>query len=354
LAVLGSGGWLAWELERPYQAYSGSQIVLIPPGSGALEIAQTLVDRGVLAYQAPLLARYWLGRQRGRTLKAGEYQFDQPMSPSDVYWKLARGDVYLHSVVIPEGSDRYDMARIFSAELGVNPQDFLATTARPDPVRNLDPQAPSLEGYLFPDTYLLPRGAPVRQIVRTMLARFHQVARQKLQISLDPPPSNFHDIMTLASLVEKETPNPGERPMIAGVFIRRLERDMPLQCDPTVIYALRLIQGFSKLPSGEPSHDDLSVDSPFNTYAHAGLPPGPICSPGEASIQAALHPAAGDSLFFVSNNHGGHYFSNTLAGHNRNVTRYRLELKGNAEDQALSPPATALAKKRNLSKSKRR
>ena len=353
LAILGFCGWLAWEVEQPYPGQAGSQIVTVQPGSTAQDIAQTLVDRGVLAYQIPFLARYWLGKRRHRTLKAGEYQFDRPLSPADVYWKLTRGEVYLHAVVIPEGSDRFDMARIFAAEIGVSPKDFLDATARPDLIRNLDPEAPSLEGYLFPDTYLLPRGAPVREIVRTMLARFRQVARQKLQLSLDPPPPNLHDLMTLASLVERETPNPAERPMVAGVFTRRLQKGMPLQCDPTVTYAKRLLQGLLNLPSGAPSHDDLSVDSPYNTYAHAGLPPGPICSPGAASIQAALHPAPGDALYFVSNNHGGHYFANTLEEQDRNVNRYRREVQGHSEATALLPPSSA-AKDENHAKARAR
>ena len=344
LALLSSGGWVAWEVAQPYRGNAINLLVLIPPGSGAQDISQKLVDRGVLAYQIPFLLRYWLGSLRGRTLKAGEYQFDHPLSPNAVYWKLARGEVYLHAIVIPEGSDRFDMARILSAEVGTNPQEFLAATARPGLVRDLDPQAPSLEGYLFPDTYLLPRGAPARRIVGSMLSRFRRVAQLKLGLTLNPPPGNLHNVMTMASLVERETPNPQERPLIAGVFTRRLKKDMPLQSDPTVVYALRLIRGFPDFPTGAPTHTDLSVDSPYNTYAHAGLPPGPICSPGEASIQAALHPAAGDALYFVSNNHGGHYFAPTLAAHQRNVTRYRRQLNGSTGDQTLSPPQSAAAK----------
>jgi peptidoglycan lytic transglycosylase G len=345
LAVVGLGGWLAWELEQPYQGYSGAQMVTIHPGSSAGDIAQNLVDRGVLSHQLPFLARYWAGRERHTTLKAGEYQFDRSLSPLQVYWKLARGEVYLHAVVIPEGSDRFDMARIFAAEIAVNPEEFLAATARPDQIRDLDPKAPSLEGYLFPDTYLLPRGAPVREIIHAMLLRFRQVAQRQLQLSLDPPPANLHDVMTLASLVEKETPNPAERPMIAGVFARRLEKSMPLQCDPTVVYALRLLHGLPGPPSGAPSHADLTVDSPYNTYAHAGLPPGPICSPGEASIQAALHPAPGDALYFVSNTHGGHYFAKTLKEQNRNISRYRQALKENSESSPASGNSTVGSKK---------
>jgi UPF0755 protein len=350
LAVLGAAGWLAWQVERPYQGYAASERVLIPPGSNAQDVAQKLVECGVLSRQAPFLARYGLGKLRGRTLKAGEYQFDRPLSPADVYWKLARGEVYLHAVVIPEGSDRFDMARIFASEIGINPQEFLAATALPDRILYLDPHAPSLEGYLFPDTYLLPRGAPVPQMIGAMLARFRQVAQQHLGINLHPPPPNLHRVMTLASLVERETPNAAERPMIAGVFTRRLEKGMPLQCDPTVIYALRLLHGFSGAPSGAPTHDDLALDSPYNTYVHAGLPPGPICSPGAQSIQAALDPAPGTALYFVSNNHGGHYFADTLTGHNRNVNRYRQGLEGGSTPQGTKGAAANAPPRRHAAK----
>ena len=321
LIALGGMAWTSWDLYRPYRAYSGDQFVMIEPGTNALGAANLLVQRGVLAHRWPFLFRYWLGRARHRLL-AGEYLFDRPLRPVDVYRKLIVGDVFLHTVVIPEGSDRFDMARILHQQLGLNPEEFLRTTERTSAIRDLDPRAPSLEGYLFPDTYRFPRGVTCAGVVEAMLARFRQVWAHRIPNGLRPSPEKLHAVITLASLVEKETPVPEERPVVAGVFRNRLEKGMALQCDPTVIYAARL----NRRPIGPITEDDLESDSPYNTYRYAGLPPGPIASPGEASIRAALEPAGVDFLYFVSNNRGGHLFSRNLADHQRNVARYRREV----------------------------
>jgi UPF0755 protein len=295
--------------------------VVIEPGSDAPSIADLLVARGVLAHSIPFLARYWLGRKRHH-MKAGEYLFDQPLRPIDVYHKLIQGEVHLYQVVIPEGSDRFDMARIFEEHLGLNSADFLRTTQQTALIHDLDPYAPSLEGYLFPDTYRFPRRASAATVVATVLARFRHVLQTKFHDELAPGSERLHEVITLASLVEKETADPAERPEVAGVFTRRLEKGMALQADPTVIYALRLDHH-----SGGPlTAADLNFDSPFNTYQRAGLPPGPIASPGEVSVRAVLHPADGDALYFVSNNHGGHIFASTLSQHQRNVARYRRQV----------------------------
>ncbi|HEX5482826.1 MAG TPA: endolytic transglycosylase MltG [Terriglobia bacterium] len=327
LVVLGAGAWLAKEYYSPYRGYSGRLVLVIPPGTRATTVAERLVQHGVLHHRVPFLIRYWLGRRRHETLKFGEYLFDRPLSVSEVYWKIARGEVYLHAVVIPEGSDRFEMARILHQAVGLNAQQFLSATEDPAPIKDLDPQAPSLEGYLFPDTYRFPRGVSVAQVVSTMLARFRDVMNSQIHPEAPPDATNLHRTITLASLVEKETPDPGERPRVAGVFTRRLEKGMLLECDPTVIYALRLSHSPADLFKGPITRSDLAVNSPYNTYTHSGLPPGPICSPGLASIRAALHPAQGSALYFVSNNHGGHYFANTLAEHYRNVERSRRDLK---------------------------
>jgi UPF0755 protein len=314
-------GWTWRELYRPYRGYSGHLIFLLEPGTHAFEAATMLAERGVLARRWPFLLRYWLGRPR-HTLKAGEYLFDRPLRPIDVYRKLVQGDVYLYAVVIPEGSDRFDMARIFHQQLGLEPEVFLRVTEQAPAIHDLDPQAATLEGYLFPDTYRFPRGVSSAAVVATMLGRFRRVLDSRFLPDIHSSEAKLHDVITLASLVEKETPAPSERPIIAGVFTRRLERRWPLQCDPTVVYAARL----NRRPIGPITQRDLEFDSPYNTYRHAGLPPGPIANPGEASIRAALHPEPGDSLYFVSNNRGGHVFSRTLAEHQRNVARYRREV----------------------------
>jgi UPF0755 protein len=321
--VLGLVGaaWVVYDLYHPYQGFTGSLIVEIEPGSDAPTIADLLVAQGVLAHRIPFLARYWIRRTHNH-LKAGEYFFDRPLRPIDVYRKLIQGEVYLTQVVIPEGSDRFDMARIFEERLGLNPADFLRTTQQTVLLCDLDPSAPSLEGYLFPDTYRFPRRASAATVVATMLARFRHILQTKFRGDLVPGSQRLHEVITLASLVEKETPDPAEGPVVAGVFTRRIGKGMPLQSDPTIIYALRL----DHHSSGPITAADLNFDSPFNTYRRAGLPPGPIASPGEVSVRAVLHPADGDALYFVSNNHGGHIFASTLSQHQRNVARYRREL----------------------------
>jgi UPF0755 protein len=350
--------WVVFDLLSPYRGHGGNVILEIEPGSRASQIADSLAARGVLKHRLPFLLRYLVGRPR-HTLRAGEYMFDRPLRPVDVYRKLVQGDVYLHPVVIPEGSDRFDIARILNQRLGIDPEMFLRITRQTMPIHDLDPKAPSLEGYLFPDTYRFPRGVSAATVVTTMLARFRHIVATRFadqgpsptpappqarkgasSSSADSPPrlgrgagggtKSWHDVITLASLVEKETPEASERPLVAEVFQRRLALGMPLQCDPTVLYAAQL----EDRPIGPISQADLELDSPYNTYRHPGLPPGPIANPGEASIRAALHPAAGDALYFVANNQGGHVFSRTLAEHQRNVSRYRREAAASHRKEA--------------------
>ena len=311
----------AVEILRPYQGYRGRVVIEIHPGTQAPEVAEMLAAKGVLAYRAPFLLLYGLGRWRYH-LKAGAYLFDRPLRPLDVYRKLVRGEVYLRTVVIPEGSNRFDIARILQNRLDIPAENFLQATQDPAAIRDLDPQAPSLEGYLFPDTYRFEYRTSAARVVRMMLAQFRAVYKQDFEQDLGQSDLDLHQVMTLASLVEKETPDPPERPIIAQVFELRLEKRMPLQCDPTVLYAADLIDR----PIGAITESDLQIDSPYNTYLHAGLPPGPIANPGKASILAVLHPASTHYLYFVSNNHGGHTFARTLAEHRRNVARYRKQL----------------------------
>jgi len=326
VAALAGTVWIIANLRRPYRGYSGNLILVIEPGTHAPEVAQLLVSRGVLVYRLPFLLLHECGRARHHTLKAGEYLFDRPLSPIAVYRKLIRGDVYLHPLVIPEGSDRFDIARIVQQQLGLSPEDSLRATEQTSLIRDLDPDARNLEGYLYPDTYRFPRTAGPAAVVTAMVGRFRQVLESLLPADLARSPERLRATITLASLVEKETPDPAERPIIAGVFARRLEKNMPLQCDPTVIYADRLARRPIARFNGPITRSELAADSPYNTYLRAGLPPGPICSPGLVSIRAALNPTPGQALYFVSNNRGGHVFATTLQEHERNVTRYRREI----------------------------
>jgi len=320
------------EVLRPYRGYKGQVIVDIPPGTRAPEVASLLEAKGILAHEWPFLLIYGAGRWRHH-LKAGEYLFDRPMRPLDVYWKLVHGEVYFRTVVIPEGSNRFDIARILHNRLGISPKAFMKITQDASPIHDLDPEAPSLEGYLFPDTYRFEYHPTAEHIAMKMLARFREILNQDFQQDLRQQGVSLHRIITLASLIEKETPDPEERPIIAQVFELRLEKGMLLQCDPTVAYAAEM----NHLPPVPITESDLKLNSPYNTYVHSGLPPGPICNPGKASILAALHPASTHYLYFVSNNHGGHRFARTLAEHQRNVARYRKQaaaLRHLASDKA--------------------
>lgn len=306
--------------QRPYKGYAGSLMLEIAPGTSSYQIARILEERGVIENHWLFWLRHALNR--GATLKAGEYLFDHPMRSADVYLKLVRGDVFLYTLTIPEGSDRFDMARIVERELRIDPQAFLHASENGAAIHDLDPHAETLEGYLFPETYYFPRDATAEQVVARMLGQFRHVLRTRIPPESRPSPEALREVMTLASLVEKETPADAERPVVAGVFKKRLKIGMALQCDPTVIYAAKL----DGRPGGPIKQSDLKLDSPYNTYRHPGLPPGPIASPGEASIRAALQPAPTDFLYFVSDNQGGHLFSRTLAEHNRRVAGYRHDV----------------------------
>ena len=284
----------------------------LKPGSSARHIAAGLQQAGVIRSQYAFLLWHYL---RGhKSLKAGEYAFDHPANGLEVYDRIARGDIYFRTVVVPEGFNMFDIASaIEAAGLGSH-EDFLEAAQKQTAlVRDLDPQAPSLEGYLFPDTYHFTRTQSMHDIAATMVHRFRQTARE---ISLN---SDVHRMVTMASLVEKETGVPEERPVVASVFNNRMKRNMVLATDPAVIYAALLNHRYR----GTIYQSDLQFASPYNTYKVAGLPPGPICNPGRASLEAALHPATTEYMFFVSNNQGHHRFARTEQEHALNVAAYR-------------------------------
>lgn len=291
---------------------SEQKLVQLKSGSSARHIAAELQKAGIIHSQyAFLLWHYTHGH---KMLKAGEYAFDHPARLNEVYNRLVHGDIYVHFVVIPEGYNIFEIAHALEdAGLGRH-EDFLRV-ARTDTslVRDLDPQAPSLEGYLFPDTYRFTRTQSMHDIAAVMVHRFRQAANE---IGLH---QDFHSIVTMASIVEKETAVETERPEVASVFYNRLNRRMALSTDPTVIYAA-LLDGRYR---GAIYRSDLQYDSAYNTYKHTGLPPGPISNPGKASLLAAMHPSTTDYLYFVSDNQGHHRFSTTIQEHERNVAAYR-------------------------------
>lgn len=313
IAAIASALWVYWAAFQPVDP-GGEKFVLLRPGWSARHIAQTLQNEGIIRSAPAFLAvHYALGQGK---LKAGEYKFETPATAQDVRERLLRGDVYARTVVVPEGYNLYDIAAVVEqAGLG-SAAEFIAVAQQDVALlRDIDPQAKSLEGYLFPDTYQFTRIDTPHDIAAAMVHRFRQTA-QKLGLLGRP---DIGKIVTMASIVEKETAVAEERPLVAGVYYNRLERNMLLGADPTVIYAA-LLRGRYR---GTIYQSDLQFDSPYNTYKSPGLPPGPIANPGAASLQAALHPKESDYLYFVSANNGHHRFASTAAEHERNVAAYR-------------------------------
>lgn len=323
IVLLVAGVMLAFAalVSWPYQGYTGEKTILIESGMGRRAIAERLAAEGVLRYRGPFLIYAYA--QPGRTLKAGEYGFDRPLTPTEVFSKLERGEVRLYPLVIPEGLTRWEVAAEVERVGLASRAAFLRATENAALVRNLAPQAKDLEGYLFPDTYHFAKPADPNAMVRAMVERFRGEWSQLQPLASPPQPLAPHELVTMASLVEKETGIADERGLVAAVFYNRLERRMVLACDPTVIYAERLAKGGEF--DGAINVSDLERESPYNTYRVAGLPPGPIASPGRAALAAALKPPKSDYLFFVSNLQGGHHFAVSAAEHSRNVARFRRQ-----------------------------
>jgi UPF0755 protein len=320
LVAAGAAG-MAWtRLQTPYKGYdSREQYVQIPAGAGAAEIRQRLLDSGIVRDALTLrLALRWTGASR--ELQAGEYRFDRPMTPIEVVDKIARGDVYGQRITFPEGLTIREMAELYESNGLGTARDFIAATRNVTLIADLDPDARDLEGYLFPDTYTLGRTAPAARLIEMMVSGFRSAYRSDQSQREGDRPLSAREVVTLASLVEKETGKAEERPVVAAVYRNRLRIGMGMQADPTVVYALQKAGRYN----GNIRKTDLSIDSPYNTYRYPGLPPGPIASPGKASLAAAAQPADADYLYFVSRNDGSHVFARTLNEHNRNVEEYQV------------------------------
>jgi UPF0755 protein len=309
--LLAAGALLAYGLLLP-AGPTQEKLVQLKHGSSTRQIATELVNAGIIRSQYAFLAWHYLHGHK--PLKAGEYAFDHPANAREVYERISRGDIYFHTVVVPEGYNIFDIATAME-DAGLGKRDDFLKVARTDTalVHDIDPQAPSLEGYLFPDTYHFTRTQSLHDMAATMVRRFRQAAKE---MGLN---QNQHAVVTMASIVEKETGAPEERPEVASVFYNRLQKSMELKTDPSVIYAALLNGRYT----GVIHQSDLHFESPYNTYRTAGLPPGPISNPGKASLQAAMHPAQTDYLFFVSDNQGHHRFARTDAEHVANVQAYR-------------------------------
>ena len=323
LTVIGAG--VAWwgygVLNAPYRGFSEPEVfVEIPQGAGVSGIASRLAAAGVVSNALAFRVAARLSGDE-RKLQAGEYRFAEAARPGEIVARLARGDVYARLVTFREGLTMFEMADVFAASGIGTAAEFLSQARDASRIKDLDPRASSLEGYLFPDTYKMPRTIGAKGTVDAMVAGFLREFDADLRAAAAARGLSVHEAVTIASIVEKETGQAQERPLVSAVYHNRLRIDMPLQCDPTVIYALQLARRWN----GNLTREHLQLNSPYNTYRFPGLPPGPIASPGRASIEAAVRPADAPYLYFVSKNDGTHVFASTLAEHNRNVQQWQVK-----------------------------
>ncbi len=311
VVALAVGGWVAWQVYVPMTPPANTSL-LLHSGYSTRRIAAELKAAGVI--RSELVFRVWHELHPKPSLKAGEYRFERAATLPQVYDRIARGDIYFHVVTIPEGYTMFDIAKTMEdAGLG-SAADFLhIAETQTQLISDLAPEAKSLEGYLFPNTYQFTRTESLEEMAAAMVHQFRQVAQQ---IGLT---SDINRVVTMASIVEKETAAPEERPRVASVYYNRLAQRMALDADPSVIYA-ELLTGTYQ---GSLHHDDLAVNSPYNTYRFPGLPPGPIGNPGRSALEAALHPDSTGFLYFVGDGNGHHRFARSLEEHNRNVAAYR-------------------------------
>lgn len=314
------GGWFFWRaVQSPYRGYTEDRKrVEVRKGMSTASILRQLQTAGVLRDEyVPLI---YMKLLRGRdSVKAGVYEFREPMSPVAIVDKLVRGDVIFNSVTIREGLDRFAIAKIFAAEGYGSESEWKKATDDPELIRDLAPEASSLEGYLFPDTYKFDPGTPVATIVQMMVQNFRKNFTGEMAYITTG--LGLHQTVTLASIVETEARLPEERPLVASVYLNRYRKRMLLGADPTVIYAMKLAGKWN----GNIRKTDLQMESPYNTYRTPGLPPGPIANPGLASLRAAAAPVASGYFYFVAKQDGSHAFSMNLDEHNRNVEKYQRQ-----------------------------
>jgi UPF0755 protein len=343
VAVATGAGWFAWAVLTPVEV-AGKTFVLLHPGYSTRRIAAELKAAGLIRSEEAFVL--WHDLHHSRSLKAGEYLFDKPANIIDIQKRLRRGDVYFHTVVVPEGYTMFDIARAIEAA-GLGPADDFLKVAQHDTalIADIAPGARSLEGYLFPDTYDFSRMMTMHDMAAVMVKQFRQVAHQitlipgasspqgvVLRTAVDPSRNALegealNDVertVIMASIVEKETSVAEERPLVASVYYNRLDKKIALDADPSIIYA-ELLAGTYQ---GALHHADMSFSSTYNTYRNAGLPPGPIGNPGRSALEAAMHPAQSDYYYFVADAQGHHRFARTIEEHNKNVVAYRKAMRG--------------------------
>lgn len=314
-----AGIWFFFELKSPYYgATSEETFVDIPKGAGTNEAAGLLANQGILHASLPfkLYLRYSHLEHR---IQAGEYKFSERATPIQIARRLVRGDIYFRSITIPEGLTAKETISLLADKGLGDLKEMQQALQRTDWIKDLDSSAQNLEGYLFPETYRFGRKDNSETILKAMIGQFRTKMGRMLKASPLPSGWNVAQLVTLASLVEKEVKIDQERPLVASALVNRLKNKMPLGCDATIIYAMKLADVYK----GRLGKADLRMESPYNSYLHRNLPPGPICSPGEDSLRAALNPAKTDYFYYVSRNDGTHQFSKDLRAHSLAVYKYQ-------------------------------
>jgi UPF0755 protein len=323
--VLGAGAFLLWihsELNTPYYGAPSSEVFVdIPHGASAGEITALLTNAGVLKYRLPFNA-YIRYTRKGRRIQAGEYRFAKAATPGQIVERLIQGDVYFCSITIPEGLTAHEIVDLLAKNGMGNPNELERALSKTEWIRDFDPKARNLEGYLFPETYHFKRKVDPETVIETMVNQF----RTKIGAILSSYPLHsgwdVSKTVILASMIEKEVKRPEEGPLVASVLINRLDKRMPLACDATIIYAMKL----AGIYAGKLGRADLAMESPYNSYHHIDLPPGPISNPGANAIRAALNPARTDYFYYVSRNDGTHQFSKDYGSHVRAVNFFQKPL----------------------------
>ncbi len=324
LLALGVAAWIGHGAYRqvfhPFQGYAKSAVVLIESGMPVSSIGKRLQQQGIIA-SSQYFTRYYRLFFAQKKLKAGEYLFDGPLTMRQVIEKLEQGKAILYKVTVKEGLWIGEMAQMFE-EAGLFPAaEFMAAARDSARIRDIDPEAADLEGYLFPDTYMVRKDITAREMAALMVDRFRQNFGNTFVWRARDIGFTTHQAVVMASLIEKETANRDERFLVSSVFHNRLRKNMLLDCDSTIVYALKQAGRYQ----GRLGWDDLKLDSPYNTRRRRGLPPGPIASPGYAALEAALYPENTEYLFFVAKDGSSHHFSKSLAEHNRAVRKFIIQ-----------------------------
>ncbi len=318
ILILFLGSWFAFEFLSTPKSPTEKILYEIERGEGAKSLAEHLKEAGIIQKKTVFLYGHFFFYSK-KTIKAGEYVFDLPLSIQKILHIITDGKILLHAATIPEGLTRMEIADHLESLGFSERQAFMKASEDTSAISAMDPDASDLEGYLFPETYFFPKGVTTEKIVSSMTAQFKDTFSEEWTRRTDEIDLTIREIIILASLIEKETSLPDERPLVSAVFHNRLKKRMKLDCDPTIIYALKQDGQFKDRLRTK----DLQLDSPYNTYLYGGLPPGPIANPGKDSIAAALYPADKDFLFFVSKNDGSHHFSRSFREHQNAVNTFQ-------------------------------